>query len=552
MALRTLASFAAAVSCLAVATAQRVVVIDGPVVDQLTVRVVDPWQPAAGRALPGGRKLLSVVPTCAVGDDAVVASRTRAIALRGLPVLEHAGGRRVFAYERLDTGDRGLLVADTDGEARDVFEAPEALAGPFAVATDARHVVFAREATELVIARLDAGVFASTGEPWRVVTAPSPILPQSVVAGPTHAFFATDDDRVFRCALADGGAPVDVTPLAPTSGDQGEHLVIAANGGTVAFLRSGVAGGQNVFVARTTGLAQRVDLPELDLHPVGFLPEGDGLQRVLLSDDGSRVMVTEAGVEDEIHCADTAPLPAVGHAVHVTRDDWFATYIGVHILPRFHGRTLAFASGHAGWSDWYAALPNGSVQNLTQTGAPEPPFFVGSLQVEARRALTAGGELSLERIGADWQLRRFDLAGAHQVLVADAVAPPHEGSSLLGQGDLVADTRYGQRLVAAADGRLRAALPPGVLLTPPVRASADWLGAIVHLPGGIGITAILLEDGTLLVGDLHAALPQLSADAGGCLHEVHADRVRSHGPNGAGVVPLPVQPVRVAVSGATR
>lgn len=527
------------------AFSQGVTCLEGQTFDQLRVTTYSANGPAAATVLPGLRKIRPIAPQGLLANAHYEWDRVRPASVAGLPCLLVPGGGRLFAYERLDRSGHGLLWVEPAGLARDVFEGPDQIDHPVAIAADGRHLAFADD-RDLVVVRLDGSMFASTGNFWRRVSLPAQLVGGSVVTGTTHAFFVTDDDRIWRCGLADGAAPADLTPA--VGSEQGAELCLSGDGLTVAFLRGDGSGRCTVHVANGQGPARQLALPPRAYRQPNFLPHGQGQAGLLLSDDGSRLMVIEGGFEDEVHCIDTAP---AAQPWHVTEDNNFAVYIGAHILPKFRGRDLLLASGHAGWADWYLARAQGDVRNVTQTGSPEPPYFVGSLDVQGRLPLQQGQELSIEQLGASWPLRRLDPANETAVLMAIGNGPPVPGVSLPGAPDLLAPANAGTLWISGRHGGLRGVVPAGLRVGPPLHAAASYAATQIGLAGvAVAVPVLLLEDGSVLPGRLLVGRAQLALLADARLAVLQATQLEVLGPQGASVVPLSPQPFRVMVSGA--
>jgi hypothetical protein len=536
----------AALALASASTAQHTTWFEGPTDDQLTVRTADLRLGGPGVTLPGPRKIRPVTMVATTANQARELDRVRQLVIGGWPGLETPRATRLFVYERLDQTGHGILLVARDGTARDVYEGLDQLDAPLAVAPTDQHLAFASD-TELVVVRLDGNDYPSTGRPWRTITVPTQILPESVTVGASHAFFVSDDDRLWRCGLADGSVPTDVTPL-PVGPELSPELAISGDGGTLAFLRDAGNGTWTVHVVGANGPARQLALAPRPYRHQNHLPNGSGQPGLLLDHTGSRLMAIEAGFEDEVHVVDTAPAATPSQ---VTRDEVFATYIGVHILPKFRGRDLLLAAGHAGWADWYVARADGSVANVTQTGSPEPPFFVGSLDVAGRFPLGDGSELSLERLGAAWQLRRMDTVQQTTQLLATANAPPTIGSSLLGAPDLLAETGTGQLWLDGRNGALRAFVPAGLATTPPLRAQAGWAATLLQLSGSAAsLPVLLLDDQTVLTGTLAFDTRQIALTQHGDLVVLRHDRIDVVGVAGAASFAVAPANVRSLVSGA--
>ena len=513
--------------------------------------------------LPGDARSVRVIRTDGTAATLLPQVHLRAIALNGRTTnhvgeldrvrlleaddrqwIERPDGARLFVYERTDVTGHGLLLVPTDGFARVVYEADHQLDVPIGVGTDGRHVVFAH-GDEVTVVRLD-GVFADTGLTHRSVTlAGGDALGASIVVGPTHAFFVADDDEVFRLGLHAGATPIRVTD--GTGAEQAENLTLSGNGNVAAFLRSHWTDQFAVWVVGDTGPARRLDLPERQYLQPAYLPGQTGEPNLLLADDGSRLVVTEQQTERELFHCETG---LGGIATQITPDAVFSDYIGVHILPRWSGDRLLFASGHEGWSDWYVRHADGTVENLTQTGSPEPPFLVGSLDVRARWALGNGTALATEGLGTLERLRHLDPAGSTHLLFDDLVTPPKAGSALTGTPDLRVVGLGGERLVGGQHGDVLLALPAGIDLCDPIRSANGVTALYAHVGGVVGVLALRLPDGTILLGAPSLGVPQLTWTAAGELVLAWPDRLQVLTVSGATDLPQPAGGARVLLSGA--
>lgn len=476
-------------------------------------------------------------------NDAGELDRSRVLTLDGMTRIERPDCARLFVFERTAAAGHGLLLVKPDGTARIAYESAGQLDLPIAVGSDGRHVVFARGQV-LTIVRLEGAPFAGGGM-VRTVQSAEAIVATSLVAGASHAFFVTDDDRVHRCALA-AGSPIDVTPATGASVRQSTALALSGDGATMAFLRGELTDQFAVWVVGTTGPAQRLPLPEREYREPEYLPTGNGQPHLLLNHNGTRVMVTELGIEDELHYVSTG---VGGGSSWVTQDANFSDYIGSHILPAFAADRLLFASGHLGWRDWYAQQPDGSVLNISQTGSPETPFLVGALDVEGRFQLANGTSLATEAVGPQLSLRWLNPAGGTAVLFQDLVVAPQVGSATAGGPDLRIVGSTGQRLLRGTDGALQLAVPAGIELTDPVRGPQGWTAIWAHLPVGVGMLGVLLGDGTILLGPAGVGVPQLGWTLAGDLTVRWADRIEVYSVSGSRLVPLGTGPARI-VSGA--
>lgn len=523
--------------------AQAVTTLIGDPAGPVTVRVV---QAATGAdaELAASVLLRPLDHTARTDGEARQTDRLRRVAAHGTHRLEWPDGARLYAFERTVGSGHGLLYVPPSGLARIVLEQPGQLDRPLAAAHDGRHVAFARD-QELVVVRLRGAPFADTGTLVRSVPLPSPAVADSVVCGVNWVFFVTDDDRVHRLELATGQR-TDVTPAGTGSPRQAEHMAIASDADVVAFLRTEHTDQYAVWVAGSQGPARRLSLPDADYREPAYLPGGDGRPHLLLDPTGSRLMVTEVRLEDELHVVDTG---LGGSAVQVTRDEMFADYIGTHILPSFVAGKLVFASGHQGWKDWYAVDALGAVANLSLTGSPEPTFLVGALDVRERYSLGSGQLLTTESIGTFERLRRLDPNGGSTVLFADLLAAPEPGAATHGAVDLRVVGAGGERLLRGSDGTTLVAAPPGISLSAPVRGPQGWTIVEASFGGAAFLPVVVFADGSLLPLWLNPNPTQWVWTAAGELAAVGNGTLLLVGANGVTTAPLPAGPHRL-LSGA--
>lgn len=539
---------ALALSCAltSAAIAQSSTVLEGTPTGEVRIVTIDPWAaPGSESTVVLDQVLLRAIDmTTRTEGEKGDLHRTRHATLRGTQRIERVDAARLFVFERTTHTGHGILFVPADGRARIAYEGTAQLDIPLAVGTDGAHLAFAR-GQSLTIVRLDGTLFPGTAASVRTVTTTSPILDTSLVAGPTHAFFVTDDDRVHRIGLA-AGAPEDLTPAGSGSPRQSERLAISGDGNVVAYLRGDTTDMYAAWVAGTSGPSRKMPLPEREYREPEYLPYGNGQPHLLLDHTGSRLMVTEIATEDELHFVDTAP----GNApVHMTADESFADYIGMHILPSFRGSRLMFASGHLGWMDWYALQPDGSIRNLTQTGSPEPQYLLGAIDVRQRFALGDGRALATEGFGNLERLRRLDPAGSSTILFSDLVTAPIPGAAIGGTPDLRVVGLGGERILSGTSGQPILSAPAGILLTDPVRGPHGIVATWAHLDVGIGFPVLLWGDNAILLGNVAVGVPQLGWTAAGELTMLWPDRLEVVGFQGSRVVPLAPTP-RSVISGA--
>lgn len=529
------------------ALAQTITLIEGPSPAQLTVRTIAPWT-GVSHVLLQDATLTVIDKTARTRNDEAELRSVRPSMRHGMWRIERPDATRLFAYARPAFDDYGLLFVGSDGEARVVYHGSNEIEAPIAVSVSSDYAAFALESNELCIVNLSGSNFASTGQPWRVVTAATPteVEDESVMVGHSHVFFVSDDNCVFRCGLADGNTPEDITP--PTPGlEQDEELTMSGDGTAIAFLRGDTEWTLQVWFVRSSGAAQPLPMLPSEYREVGYLPEEIGHPRLLLNHSGSRLLVTDIQSEDEVFYLDTKHGDA---ALHVTKDETFSPYIGVHILPGFISDTLVMASGHNGWLDWYATHADGTVVNITETGSTESPFLVGALDVVSKYPLANNTMLATESIGSTSRLRMLDPAGATQILFNDLTSPPLVGSSFTGQADLRIVGQTGQRIVLGTNGSVRLSVPAAISLTDPVRSQKGWVATYAYIAGGFGVPVLMLPDGSNVIGTMGTTVPQLSFGRGGELHVLWPNELQVMSTAGTWSQSLPTSPIRAIVSGA--
>jgi hypothetical protein len=527
--------------------AQAVTLMAGDPAGAVDVKIVEPWLGSGSQTTLLSQVLLrSVNMTARTANEAGELDRVRVVPAHGRERIEFPDGARLYVYERSSPTRHGLLFVPPSGRARIVLEGAEQLDLPLAVASDARHLAFAR-GTELTLVRLDSSNFPGTASAVRTLTVGQSVIAASLVVGSSHCFFITDDDRVHRLALTATAMPEDVTPVGNSSPRQSEALAISGDGSTVAFLRGQLTDRYAAWVVGSSGPARRMPLPEREYREPEYLPTGNGQPHLLLNHSGSRLMVTEIDIEDELHFVDTA---AGGTAAWMTGDASFAEYIGTHILPSFAGNRLLFASGHQGWMDWYAMQPDGAIVNVSMTGSPEPQFLLGALDVQKRFTLAGGTALATESFGAVERLRRLDPAGGTAVLFSDLVQPPQVGAAIGGAPDLRIVGAGGERILDGVHGQLALMVPPGISLTDPVRGPQGWRATYAHLAVGIGVPVLLLADGTPLLGTPALGMAQLAWTAAGELVVCWPDRLEVYGSQGVRILPHSAAVATAVISGA--
>lgn len=485
------------------------------------------------------------------------ASRSRRLVRHGIERVELPGGGRLFRYRRLGGQFWGFLHVAADGAARVVLERAGtgvALEDPFldriGVADDGRHAAIGLLTGGIRFVKLDGTVYPSTGRPDRAAVPGSvEALPASVMVGPTHVFYITGDDEVFRCALADGAAPVDVSAPPVANGEYKDELALSRDGQHAVFLY-GPRDLQRLWYIDTAAQTPNLLPPAPSKYEEpGYLPDGAGEPAMLLSDDGARLFYIDADVRDELHLLDLA---GVLPDLQITENQIFQPYIGAHILPKFVAHEMVVAIGDPGQMDWFRvtlAAGGGNVVNLTGTGSLAQPFPSGTI-APTQAADTGAYLLITEQVGALQQLRKLDpVTGVQTIVQHDVLGAPEPGSSFAGAGDTLVRSHAGDALYLGNQATLFATTPAGVSLTPTVHGpvfAATW----VHLPTiQWGIVVFYLPDGTLVAGPIEPGIEQITMTAaGGAV--LRGPTLRYLAPGREVLLPRPPVPMRLVLSGA--
>jgi hypothetical protein len=506
-------------------TAQAITLAEGTPGALQVVTLPESNPAAAGSVLLGNVELLPIERTGRTLAQELDPGQSRRAARHGLFRIELPGGGRVYRYRRLGGQYWGFLEVVADGSARVLVElAGTGAAGtsdPFldriGVAADGLHAVVAAPSM-LQIVRLSGGSYASTGLPHRALASPAVVEPASVMVGSTHAFWQTADARLWRCSLADGAQPFDVTPP-PVQGTILKDQMGLSGDGTKLVVLYGPRDQQRLWLLTGSGAATALPPPPSKYEEPGYLPEDPGEPAMMLNHAGTRLFYVDSLLRDELHLLD---LQGLLPDLQITSDAVFQPYIGVHILPSFRGDALAIAIGDPGRMDWFRAELNaqgGAVTNLTGTGSLLQPFPSGAL--DPRQVAPAGPTLlAAEQLpGGALALRRLDpVGGGNAVLHQDLVALPLSGWTPSGAPDLIARGAGGDRLYLGSTGSILAATPAGLLLAPPEQGpllAATWL----HLPGTPGqewgFVVFYLPDGSVFAGPFEQGVRQVAMTARG-------------------------------------
>ena len=553
-----LPSLLCSLACTAAVSAQTITFAEGSPTSLTIVAVAEAAPNGGDTVLLQDVELLDLELTGRTLLQANDATRTRRLVLQGIARAELPGGGRVLRYRRAGGAFWGFLHIAADGAPRVALELPgsgtNGLGDPFvdriAIGRDGTHAAIALLAGGVFVVRLDGGVFASTGRPDRLAGPVGHVVePKSVLVGATHVFWQTGvPSLLYRCALTDGAVPQDVTPPPPQPVSELEDGMAMSGDGTKLVFLYGPHHDENLFWIDSTGPAQMLPPPSSKYENPGYLPEEPGEPALLLNHDGSRLFFVDSDVRDELYLLDTTgALPTLA----MTEDAVFEPYIGVHILPRFAGGRLTIAIGDPAQMDWFGvelAPGGGTVENLTVTGAGTMPFPSGT--IAPVQAVDTGNFLLVsEQQGADLVLRRIDpVTGAQTVLQQNVLTAPNVGASAMAGVDVLARTSAGDALLDGTTGIVLGVLPPGLLLTPPVRGpvfSASWL----HLDAGFGVGAYWLPDGTLALSGIDFGLQQIALTAGGGAVEIGSS-VRYLAPGASTVLNRPAAAVRLCLSGS--
>ncbi len=543
--------------------AQNITFVDGASLQSLDVHVL----PSGGivtdtTLLMQGVEFLPIEMTGRSASQDLQTDITRREERNGIVRLELPGSRRLFAYRRAGGQAYGFLLVEANGDARIVLELPAVgtagNASPFVdrVAIDraGRNLCVLATTGGMHVVRLDGTRFASTGAPIRFVSLPSAAMKLSLMVGPTHAFFATVNGRMWRLPLADLGVPADCTPAGGNASYRlKDQLALSGDGTKAVFLYGASNSLLSMYLLGVTGGPVALPPAASKYEEPNYLPDGTGDQKLLLNQDGSRLFYVDGIIRDESHLLDTTG--ALGD-LQITQDSIFQPYIGIHILPSFKGNQLIASIGDPNRMDWFVAelSPTGhTVRNATGTGSFAQPFTSGTL-IPTKLGFAGARALVTDTSALDntrQVLRAVDLqTGTSAVIQQDLDGPMVAGSSTGGTPDLVVPG-LGDRLYDGTTGGLIGATPPGIRLARPVAGSAYRIAPVV-LPPDWSALVIYLPDGTLMFGPTIYQLRQTAITQDDLL-VLNTDQ----GIYTVGIgVPMtlaplpPTPPVRVVLSGA--
>lgn len=484
---------------------QQVAWVDGASVSALTLRVLPESNPQAGaRIVRQGLALLPIEITNRTAQQSLRDDVAHLATRGGLRRVELPDGGRLFSF-REGAGTRwGLLHVAADGTPRFVLEragiGATGLESPFAdrigVAPDGRHAAVTTTDQRLLLVRLDGGTFASTQAAWRDAGV-TLVDATTVSPGANVVFCGTDDDRVLRVAYADGSAAVDLTP--PSSGARvQDEFCLSADGRTAAFLH-GPQQSYSIWLAGETGAARRLPPPPAKYEEPGYLPDQANGPRMLLNDDATRLMYTDAAVRDEIYWLDTT---GATPTTHVTSDANFQPYIGIGVFPMAFGASLALGVGDPAAFDVFAATTaTSTVANWTRTnGNTTLPFATGALTLHGAGMLGNGAALVLASQGPSRELLQLG-TGIHTVAARGVRGDIDRGTGRGSSADFRVEATDGDRWLSGVDGAAVLWAPPGILLSNSVAAPGDLFRVGVASVPGQDALVFRFADGSLVLID---------------------------------------------------
>ncbi|MEM7199571.1 MAG: hypothetical protein AAF628_04855 [Planctomycetota bacterium] len=543
---------AAALLAAPVATQTELTFFDGARLDQLTLRSVDEADRAAvPRTLLADVELLDAEISNRTTQQELRPDRPRAKTVQGVTWVELPDGRgRLIRYRRAGASLYGVLWVDERGHAVTLFELPstsggDPLADRFGLANDGLHAGLVSATGALHIARLDGGTYAG-GRRTRLVPLSNPVDPVSVCVGRTCVWFQTTDATVWRCAFTDGALPEDVTPTAAPGSLLATRMAPSGDGSLLAFVL-GPDKAEQIWLVDADNPARNLGAPPADYEEPGYLPEMRGGPKLLLNDDGTRLLYVDRIGHDEVYLADTT---GVLPTLQVTGDGIFEPYIGIIIFPSFAGSAMTGAIGYYTGVDWYTVSLEGpvGVENLSLTGpSPVPPWFPGGLDVRAARTTSTGVVLSTEAVADDHLLRAVNPF----IRASARMGTPLRGLPGLGRADgadpnVVLPMQGGDWLVQSALVPLLLS-PSGVFLSPDTLApSGAYSAMVVSTPLGLSAALLVVPGFGLVALPADPSLRGVHITAGDGL-VLDAAQLQYLRPGFALAIPS-VQPIRIVVS----
>ncbi len=508
----------------ALSSQTRLAFLEGPSATDLRLQVIDEADPTATPLTAmSGLEIIDSEITNRTAQQALRADRPRRVVHLGLTRIELPGNGRLLRYRRAQGTRFGVLWIDARGGPIVLIELPgtgasqtgDPFADRFGVANDGLHAAFVTATGALYLVRIDGQSYASTGMPGRPL-AVADVDPLSVCVGSTHVFFQTEDGRVWRCAVADGGVPEDVTP--PTNaGERLEGSMAPSGDGSAVVFLLGPVDSYTLWLLGTTGPAVALPPAPSKYEEPGYLPETANGPRLLLNEDATRLMYVDATRREEVYLLDTT---GATPTTHITSDPNFEPYIGISILPAFVANVLTVALGDPGQFDWFqATTATSAVTPVTLTGAnATAPFAPGQLLPVNGAVLSSGVALAEEATASGTALRQIDLrTGATSVLTAALRASPVLGRADGGTANVLVPALSGDSLLTPA---LNAVLsgPPGLWLSPDAQAPSGLFSVFsASLPSGPGAAILRLPGGALYALRPDPLLREATATPGGGL-----------------------------------
>lgn len=490
------------IACLAICpplAAQRVFFAEGPDAASLRLLVFDERRPGLPAVVVRESlhflpiELTNRLPEASLRDD-----RPRLDTVDGLTWVQLGNGSRMFSYQLRGGEVYGYLQVGIQGAHRILLELPgtgiTGLVSPFAdrlgVAPDSRHAAIATVDGRLFILRLDGGVFASSGSSWRQLLLTAPAMPISVTPGESVVFVATEDHRLWRIPLADGGALEDVTPAPPLDPVLKDQLVLSGDGRSLAFLY-GPRDLFSIYLCGESGTAIALPPVPAKYEEPGYLPEDIGGPRMMLNHDGSRLLYTDATDRDEIFLLDTSGATS---ATHLTGDLNFRPYIGIGILPSFIGGALVIAIGELSLYDIYSAntgVP--AISNLTQSpGNVMMPFGEGILDLAESGPIRSGQLLARASHAGGEELLRLTPGVDSETVLDRVTGPLRRGIGIGAIPGYLISTERGDVLLSGVDGSPLFTAPPGIDLSRPVAGPDNSYELfLASIPGATALVARL-------------------------------------------------------------
>lgn len=509
---------------------QSVTWFEGSNVSSLVLRTVPESNPrATPTTVLTDVALLPIEVTGRTAQQELDPTRSRRVTRHGLTRVELPVGGRLFAYRRNAGQTYGYLHVLDTGRAIVLLEGNAVAGGsPFAdrvgVSPDGRWAVAASIAEDrLYVLRLDGTNFVSTGTPARTLVLPSHVEVESIMPGRQFVFFATDDERMRRCSMPDGGQIEDVGPP-PIGGARVKSELALSGDGAWAVYLYGVQPSFWLYMVGENGPSVRLNAPIAKYEEPGYLPDEQNGPRMLLDFDGSRLMYTDATSRDEIFLMDTSGATVT---THVTGDHNFEPYIGIGIFPTFAAATLVLGVGDPSRFDIVGANTNEiPVANLTHTsGNTTRPYTAGSLDPRAVSPRPDGSILIVDQAGANpMRLLRFDPAGTH-VVATQLLGLPILADAHTAIPDILVATSLGDTVLSGATGTPVLATPAGVSIATDVllpahlrvlSIDAGTLSAIVFVTGDGRLIALPASPGPQRAFTTSAG--SLVLDGGSLLH----------------------------------